>query len=172
MCLCRSRGSVCVSKLIYLRSLQAHRLLQSVLAQVFRCNQAAIVLAKRGENILRCFIGVSPGGRSEHRRVVIVSVAASARPSVKHACLRVGQSLYSSHLDAVYAHSHKFIDPNIIFGAMRLKSGSKSSRLLAASFLRPRRPRKQTSVCGRTYLRRPCLLTALQEGGLMAWSLA
>ncbi|CAE7360691.1 unnamed protein product [Symbiodinium natans] len=29
---------------------------------VFACNQAAIALAKRGENIVRCFIGVSPGG--------------------------------------------------------------------------------------------------------------
>ena len=32
--------------------------------KVFACNhvQDAIALAKRGENIVRCFIGVSPGG--------------------------------------------------------------------------------------------------------------
>ena len=33
--------------------------------QVFACNQAAIALAKRGENIVRCFIGVSPGGQQQ-----------------------------------------------------------------------------------------------------------
>ena len=55
--------------------------------EVFRCCQAAQALAKRGENIDRCFIGESPG--------------------------EVGQSLYSAHLDAVYGHNHSFFDPNV-----------------------------------------------------------
>lgn len=55
--------------------------------KVYRCCQAAQALAKRGENIDRCFIGISPGG--------------------------VGQSLYSAHLDAIYAHNHCFFDPNV-----------------------------------------------------------
>ena len=42
----------------------------------FAVRQAAIALAKRGENLDRCFIGVSPGG--------------------------VGQSLYSLHLQAQF----------------------------------------------------------------------
>ena len=48
---------------------------------------AAIALAKRGLNIDRCFIGESPGG--------------------------TGQSLYSSHIAAVYARNHAFVDPNL-----------------------------------------------------------
>ncbi len=56
-------------------------------ANVFICCQAAQALAKRYENIDRCFIGVSPGG--------------------------VGQSLYSHHLNAVYGHNHAFFDPNV-----------------------------------------------------------
>ncbi len=55
--------------------------------QVFKCMQAAMALAKRGENIDRCFIGVSPGG--------------------------VGQSLMSAHIAAMLGHLHAFIDPNI-----------------------------------------------------------
>ena len=62
--------------------------------QTFWCNQqyykatlAAIGLAKRGENIDRCFIGESAGG--------------------------TGQSLFSSHLAAVYSQNHAFIDPNL-----------------------------------------------------------
>ena len=55
--------------------------------QVFQCFQAAIALAKRGLNIDRCFIGISPGG--------------------------VGQSLYSLHLSEMYKHNHSFFDPNI-----------------------------------------------------------
>lgn len=54
---------------------------------VFKCFQAAIALAMRGENIDRCFIGVSPGG--------------------------VGQSLYSGHLAAMFGTLHTFFDPNI-----------------------------------------------------------
>ena len=54
---------------------------------VYECMQAAIALVKRGENIDRCFIGISPGG--------------------------VGQSLYSSLLDAMFGHLHAFFDPNI-----------------------------------------------------------
>ena len=53
----------------------------------FLCCQAAQALAKRGENIDRCFIGEGPGG--------------------------VGQSLYSSHLAAMYGHNHAFFDPNV-----------------------------------------------------------
>ena len=62
---------------------------------VFLCCQAAQAIAKRGENIDRCFIGESPGG--------------------------VGQSLYSSHLNAVYGHNHAFIDPNIWYDEQELR---------------------------------------------------
>ena len=62
---------------------------------VFTCCQAAQALAKRGLNIDRCFIGVSPGG--------------------------VGQSLYSAHLNAVYAHNHAYIDPNIWYDDQELR---------------------------------------------------
>ena len=62
---------------------------------VFLCCQAAQALAKRGENIDRCFIGESPGG--------------------------VGQSLYSAHLSAVYGSNHAFIDPNIWFDDHELR---------------------------------------------------
>ena len=54
---------------------------------VFQCCQAALALAKRGLNVDRCFIGISPGG--------------------------VGQSLYSLHLSEMYKHNHAFFDPNI-----------------------------------------------------------
>ena len=54
---------------------------------VFQCCQAALALAERGENIVRCFIGMSPGG--------------------------VGQSLYSAHLDAMHQNLHSFFDPNV-----------------------------------------------------------
>ena len=54
---------------------------------VFICCQAAIALAKRGLNIDRCFIGISPGG--------------------------VGQSLFSQHIAEMYGHNHAFFDPNI-----------------------------------------------------------
>ena len=54
---------------------------------VFRCCQAAQALAKRGENVVRLFIGLSRGG--------------------------VGQSLYSAHLQAMYGHNFGFFDPNI-----------------------------------------------------------
>ena len=62
---------------------------------VFLCCQAAQALAKRGENIDRCFIGQSPGG--------------------------VGQSLYSAHLNAVYGQNHAYIDPNIWFDDQELR---------------------------------------------------
>ena len=68
--------------------------LQKFLRETFWCNidfykccMAAIALAKRGLNIDRCFIGESPGG--------------------------AGQSLYSSHIAAVYARNHAFVDPNL-----------------------------------------------------------
>ena len=68
--------------------------LEKFVKQTFWCNQqyyraalAAIALAKRGENIDRCFIGESAGG--------------------------TGQSLFSSHLAAVYSHNRAFIDPNL-----------------------------------------------------------
>ena len=54
---------------------------------VFRCNQAALALAKRGENVDRCFFGISPGG--------------------------VGQSLYSAHLKAQYGHNFEYFDPAV-----------------------------------------------------------
>jgi hypothetical protein len=57
--------------------------------EVFKCCQAAQALARRGENIDRCFIGISPGG--------------------------VGQSLYSAHLDAMYGALHTFFDPNVFY---------------------------------------------------------
>ena len=54
---------------------------------VFKCFQAAIAIAKRGYNVDRCFIGISPGG--------------------------VGQSLYSHHLSEMYKQNHSYFDPNI-----------------------------------------------------------
>lgn len=73
---------------------EARQRLERFLSQTFWCNfkvylccQAAQALAKRGENIDRCFIGVSPGG--------------------------VGQSLYSAHLAAIYTHAHAYFDPNV-----------------------------------------------------------
>ncbi|CAE7235509.1 unnamed protein product, partial [Symbiodinium sp. KB8] len=53
----------------------------------FKCCQAAQALAKRGLNVVRLFIGLSSGG--------------------------VGQSLYSSHLEAMYGHNFAYFDPNI-----------------------------------------------------------
>ena len=68
--------------------------LQKFFRETFWCNEdfftaccAAIALAKRGLNIDRCFIGESPGG--------------------------TGQSLYSSHLNAVYSQNHAFVDSNL-----------------------------------------------------------
>ena len=57
------------------------------LQDVLECGQAAQALCKRGINVDRLFIGLSPGG--------------------------VGQSLYSSHLAAVYGENHHLYDPNI-----------------------------------------------------------
>ncbi len=57
--------------------------------KVYKCMQAAQALAKRGENIDRAFIGISPGG--------------------------VGQSLYTAWLAAQYGHLHAYVDPNIFF---------------------------------------------------------
>lgn len=54
---------------------------------VFVCNQAALALAKRGLNIDRLFIGISPGG--------------------------VGQSLYSGLLHAMCEGSAAYFDPNV-----------------------------------------------------------
>ena len=70
-------------------------------------------------NIVRCFIDVSLGGRSGYKRVVIVSVAASAGPSVKHACLQVSGRV--STLDAVYARNNQFIDPNTWFDEAEMR---------------------------------------------------
>ena len=68
--------------------------LEKFFRQTFWCNEnflqasmAALALAERGENIDRCFIGESPGG--------------------------TGQSMYSSHLAAVYGRNHAFIDSNL-----------------------------------------------------------
>ena len=72
----------------------ARERLRKFIKETFWCNEdyykatlAAIALAKRGENVDRCFIGESPGG--------------------------TGQSLFSTHLAAVYSHNHAFIDPNL-----------------------------------------------------------
>ena len=54
---------------------------------VFECGQAAQALCKRGINVDRLFIGLSPGG--------------------------VGQSLFTSHIAAVYGDNHHLYDPNI-----------------------------------------------------------
>ena len=72
----------------------------------FECCCAALALAKRGENIDRCFIGESPGG--------------------------TGQSLYSSHLAAVYGHNHSFIDPSLWFNEDELRKQLES---FAASWI-------------------------------------
>lgn len=65
-------------------------------SQYFWCNNnvydlhcAAIAKAKRGLNIVRCFIGMSPGG--------------------------VGQSIYSAFLAAQYGANHEFFDPRVFF---------------------------------------------------------
>ena len=63
--------------------------------QVFRCGQAAQALAKRGCNVVRVFIGLSRGG--------------------------VGQSLYSTHLRAMYGHIFAFFDPNIWFNEEEMR---------------------------------------------------
>ena len=62
---------------------------------VWLCNQAAMGLAKRGRNVDRCFIGQSPGG--------------------------VGQSLFSSHIDAIFSRLHAFFDPNIWYDDNELR---------------------------------------------------
>ena len=79
-------------------------LLQNVV-RLFRVvyRQAAQALAKRLENIDRCFIGVSPGG--------------------------VGQSLYSAHLEAVYQHNHAFFDPNVWYHDDELRKQAGSAAL-------------------------------------------
>jgi hypothetical protein len=66
---------------------------------VFKCFQAAIALAMRGENIDRCFIGVSPGG--------------------------VGQSLYSGHLASMFGPLHTFFDPNIWYHDDEIRTSSR-----------------------------------------------
>jgi hypothetical protein len=69
--------------------------------EVLRCCQAAQALAKRWINIDRCFIGISPGG--------------------------VGQSLYSSHLDAMYGPVHAFFDPNIFYSDDELRTAASTN---------------------------------------------
>jgi hypothetical protein len=74
--------------------------------EVFRCFQSAIALALRGENIDRCFIGVSPGG--------------------------VGQSLYSGLLAAMYDKLHTYFDPNIWYHDDELRTSSRYNRPVGA----------------------------------------
>ena len=64
--------------------------------EVFRCNQAAQALCRRGLNVVRLFIGLSSGG--------------------------VGQSLYSAHLQSMYAHNFAYF---AIFRETRTKCGSR-----------------------------------------------
>lgn len=63
--------------------------------QVFKCGQAAQALAKRGLNVVRLFIGLSSGG--------------------------VGQSLFSTHLRAMYGHNFAFFDPNIWYNEEEIR---------------------------------------------------
>lgn len=63
--------------------------------QVFKCGQAAQALAKRGLNVVRLFIGLSPGG--------------------------VGQSLYSMHQRAMYGHNFAYFDPNIWYNEEEIR---------------------------------------------------
>eukprot|EP00438_Fugacium_kawagutii_P027022 Skav232520 [mRNA] locus=scaffold1096:926666:934699:- [translate_table: standard] len=63
--------------------------------EVFLCHMAALALAKRGFNVDRCFIGISPGG--------------------------VGQSLFSFHLDVMLAHNHGYFDPNVWYNEDELR---------------------------------------------------
>eukprot|EP00435_Cladocopium_sp_Y103_P030280 s3264_g7.t1 len=63
--------------------------------EVFRCCQAAQALARRGLNVVRLFIGLSGGG--------------------------VGQSLYSTHLQAMYGHNFAFFDPQIWFNEEEMR---------------------------------------------------
>ena len=62
---------------------------------VFKCSQAAQALAKRGLNVVRMFIGLSSGG--------------------------AGQSLYSTHLQAMYAHNFAFFDLQIGFNEEEMR---------------------------------------------------
>ena len=62
---------------------------------VFECCLAAMALAKRGFNVDRCFIGISPGG--------------------------VGQSLFSMHLDAMLGPNHSYFDPNVWYNEDELR---------------------------------------------------
>jgi hypothetical protein len=64
-------------------------------AHVYKCFLAAQALAKRGQNLDRLFIGLSPGG--------------------------VGQSLYSAFLSAMYGHNHAYFDPTIWFNDEELR---------------------------------------------------
>ena len=57
--------------------------------------KAALALAKRGLNVDRWFIGISPGG--------------------------VGQSLYTAHLDAMLGNNHCYFDPNVWFSEDELR---------------------------------------------------
>jgi len=62
---------------------------------VWKCCCAALALAKRGENIDRLFIGISPGG--------------------------VGQSLHSLLLHAMHEGSAAFFDPNVWYNDEELR---------------------------------------------------
>eukprot|EP00435_Cladocopium_sp_Y103_P008302 s3962_g2.t1 len=62
---------------------------------VFECCLAAMALAKRGFNVDRCFIGISPGG--------------------------VGQSLFSLRLDAMLGPNHSYFDPNVWYNEDELR---------------------------------------------------
>ena len=81
---------------------QAKDRLEKFLRETFWCNEdflracmSALALAKRGENVDRCFIGESPGG--------------------------TGQSLYSCHIAAVYARNHAFIDTAVFLNEDELR---------------------------------------------------
>ena len=74
--------------------------------RLYKANMAAIALAKRGENVDRCFIGESPGG--------------------------TGQSLFSSHLAAVYGHNHAFIDTNLFHNEEEMRKQLEHNSLTVA----------------------------------------
>ena len=113
--------------------------LQKFVKETFWCNQeyykatlAAIALAKRGENIDRCFIGESAGG--------------------------TGQSLFSSHLAAVYGHNHAFVDPNLFHNEEEMR------KQLEQFALQRKRLQKHTGISNRTSTRSSCPLMTWQVG--------
>ena len=97
---------------------------------VFKCFQAAIAIAKRGYNVDRCFIGISPGG--------------------------VGQSLYSHHLSEMYKHTSTTTATSTrTFGISTRNCENKSSPLPNALSSLVKKHLKQAESFTLIYTKRP-----------------